>query len=325
MTLDNLLARQAGVISRAQALAAGLSRDTVDHRVKARRWQPLYPGVYLAVDRRPDARAVRGDEVRVRAALLWAGEDAFLCGRAAAWWYGMVDEPPPIVGVSVGRRRRLRRRPGAEVIRRELAAQDRHLHRGLAVTAPALTVLEAAVELGDDGVAFLDGALRGSVRFADVHAAYCRYAGSAGSATAGRLLGAAVERSAEDGAARAARAPARRGRVRLDGRGPGRRAAGRCRVPGRPGRGPRLRLGRAGGPGARRGHRASLDRARRAGLDDRPRHLARSRRAPARRARRHRPARGARPAARWAGSDDPRAGRSAREAVRAPARRWRGR
>ena len=53
MTLDNLLARQAGVISRAQALAAGLSRDHVDHRVKARRWQPLYPGVYLAADRRP--------------------------------------------------------------------------------------------------------------------------------------------------------------------------------------------------------------------------------------------------------------------------------
>ncbi len=198
MTLDNLIARQAGVISRAQAMAAGLSRDTVDYRVKSRRWQPLYPGVYLATDRPSGCPADRRDEVGVRAALLWAGEGAFLCGRAAAWWYGMVDEPPPTVRVSVGRRRRLRRRPGAEVLRRELAAQDRRLHRGLAVTAPALTVLETAVELGDDGVAFLDGALRGSVRFAEVHAAYCRYAGSAGSAAAGRLLGAAAERSAED-------------------------------------------------------------------------------------------------------------------------------
>lgn len=192
MTLDDLLARQAGVISRAQALATGLSRENVGYRVKARRWQPLYPGVYL-VDRWP-AHGQEG-EVRVRAALLWAGEDAFLCGRAAAWWYGMVDQPPPTVGVSVGRRRRLRRRPGVEVIRRELAPQDRHLHRGLTVTAPALTVLEAAVELGDEGAAFLDGALRGSVPFADVRAASARYAGSA---AARRLLGEAVERSADE-------------------------------------------------------------------------------------------------------------------------------
>ena len=89
MTLDNLLARQAGVISRAQALAAGISHTTIDHRVKARRWQPLYPGVYLAADRRPGSAA--DDEVRVRAALLWAGEDALLCGRAAAAEPG---EPP---------------------------------------------------------------------------------------------------------------------------------------------------------------------------------------------------------------------------------------
>jgi hypothetical protein len=201
MTLDNLLARQAGVISRGQALAAGLSGAAVDHRVKARRWQPLYPGVYLAADRRSghSRTAGRADEVRVRAALLWAGEDALLCGRAAAWWYGMVDEPPPIVSVSIGRRRRLRHRAGVGVIRRELAPQDRHRHRGLAVTAPALTVLEAAVELGEDGAAFLDGALRGSVRFADVHAANGRYARTTGSATAGRLLGAATERSAVGG------------------------------------------------------------------------------------------------------------------------------
>ena len=84
MTLDDLLARQAGVISRAQALATGMSGTTIDHRVKARRWQPLYPGVYLA-GRRSGFADGRDDEVRVRAALLWAGDGALLCGRAAAW------------------------------------------------------------------------------------------------------------------------------------------------------------------------------------------------------------------------------------------------
>jgi hypothetical protein len=195
MTLDNLLAQQAGVISRDQALAAGLSRDTVDRRVKSRRWQPLYPGVYLAADRRFGPAGSRGPEVRVRAALLWAGAGAHLCGRAAAWWYGMAAEPPPVVGVCVDPRRRLRRRPGAEVVRRELVAQDCRVHRGLAVTAPALTVLDAAVELGGDGAVFLHDVLRRSVLFAEVHAAHVRYAGSAGSATAARLLHAAEERS----------------------------------------------------------------------------------------------------------------------------------
>src|SRR3954447_25965565 len=193
MTLDNLIAQQAGVISRAQALAAGCSREAVDRRVKARQWQPLYPGVYLA-DRRPGA-AERGAEARVRAALLWAGPGGYLCGRAAAWWYGMAAEPPPVVGVCVDPRRRLRRRPGAEVLRRELAAQACRVHRGLAVTAPGLTVLDTAVELGGEGALFLHDVLRRSVLFAEVHAAQVRYAGSAGSATAGRLLHAAEERS----------------------------------------------------------------------------------------------------------------------------------
>jgi hypothetical protein len=193
MTLDNLLAQQAGVISRAQALAAGCSRDTIDRRVKSRQWQPLYPGVYLA-DRCAGAAERRG-EVRVRAALLWAGPGAHLSGRAAAWWYGMAAEPPPVVGVCVDPRRRLRRRPGAEVVRRELAAQDGQVHRGLAVTAPALTVLDAAIELGGGGAAFLHDVLRRSVLFAEVHAAHVRYAASPGAATAARLLRAAVERS----------------------------------------------------------------------------------------------------------------------------------
>jgi len=199
MTLDNLLARQAGVISRAQALAAGISHSTIDHRVKARRWQPLHPGVYLVADRRPDLAGDRTedrtDERRVRAALLWAGADALLCGRGAAWWYGMAAEPPPVVAVTVGPRRRLRRRPAAEVVRRELAAQDRSVHRGLAITAPALTVLDTAVELGDDGAAFLGDALRRAVPFPEVHAAHVRYTGSPGSAAAARLLRVAAERS----------------------------------------------------------------------------------------------------------------------------------
>lgn len=193
MSLDTVLAEQAGVISRDQALAVGISRDSIDHRVRARRWKPLHPCVYLAAGHPFD------DEVRVRAAVLWAGDGAILSGRAAAWWCDLAAEPPPSVAVTVPRLRRLRSRTGVDVRRRDIPHPDRAVHRGLAVTAPALTVLEAAVELGDPGGRFLDDALRRrAISFVDVYAAHCRNAGSAGSATAGRLLAGVADRSAAD-------------------------------------------------------------------------------------------------------------------------------
>jgi very-short-patch-repair endonuclease len=190
MSIDSILARQAGVISRGQALAAGLTPDTIDHRLRLRRWRPLHPCVYLAAGHRPD------DEVRVRAALLWAGDGAVLSGSAAAWWQGMAQRPPASVGVTVGRRRRPRSRPGVVVRRRDLAAEDTVTHRGLVVTGRPLTVLEASVEQGDRGSLLLDRALQRWVRFPAVYDAYCRNLGAHGSASAGRMLVAAADRSA---------------------------------------------------------------------------------------------------------------------------------
>jgi very-short-patch-repair endonuclease len=190
MSIDNILVRQAGVISRAQATAAGLSRDAVDHRLRTRRWRPLHPGVYLAAGHRAD------DEVKVRAAVLWAGTGGVLSGTAAAWWYGMLDQAPPSITITVGRRRHPRARPCVTLRRRDLDAEDLAERRGLRVTARPLTVLEAAVELGRPGGLLLDRALQRWVRFPAVYQAYCRSLGSHGSASAGRMLVAAADRSA---------------------------------------------------------------------------------------------------------------------------------
>jgi very-short-patch-repair endonuclease len=190
MSIDSLLARQAGIISRRQALAAGLSRDAVDHRVRVRRWVPLHPQVYLVVGHRRD------DEVAVRGATLWGGDGAVLSGEAAAWWQGLVERPPPRIRLVVPRRRNPRARPGTEIRRRDLAGCDVVEHRGLLVTARPLTVLDTAVDLGPAGSRFLDRVLQRSERFPAVHAAYCRNLGAAGSASAGRLLAAAADRSA---------------------------------------------------------------------------------------------------------------------------------
>jgi hypothetical protein len=189
VSVDQILHRQAGVITRGQALAAGLSTGAIEDRLRRRRWRPLHPQVYLA------AGCPRSGEVAVRAAVLWAGADAVLGGAAAAWWHGLLADPPRTVGVIVPARRLRRAPPGIRVRCRRLAAADRAEERGLRVAAPALAVLEAAVELGPEGAPLLDRALQRGLRFADVCAAHRRALGSPGSAAAGRLLAAAAERS----------------------------------------------------------------------------------------------------------------------------------
>lgn len=190
MSTDRILVRQAGVISRDQALAAGISADAIDHRLRRRHWRPLHPRVYLVAGHRAD------DEVRVRAAMLWAGEGAVLSGVAAAWWHGMADRVPATVALTVDRARHPRSRIGVAVRRRTLAPGDIETCRGLHVTARPLTVLEAAVELGAPGSELLDRALQRWVRFPAVYEAYRRNIGACGSASAGRMLVAAADRSA---------------------------------------------------------------------------------------------------------------------------------
>ncbi|MHA6620138.1 hypothetical protein [Pseudonocardia sp. DLS-67] len=140
MALEPLLARQAGVISREQALQAGLAAATVDRMVRTRRWQPLHPRVYLV------RGYPAGDEALARAAVLWVGEGAVLSGAAAAWWHGLLAGAPRTLAVTASARRPAR--PGVVVRCRPLDAADRTERRGLPVTPLGLTVLDAAVELG---------------------------------------------------------------------------------------------------------------------------------------------------------------------------------
>ncbi|MDN5917992.1 MAG: hypothetical protein L0I76_23345 [Pseudonocardia sp.] len=192
--LHATLLRQAGVITREQARAAGLSSDAVDRRLATRRWHPVHPRVYR------DGEFPASDEARVRAAVAWAGEGAVLGALAAAWWQGLVADPPAVIAVTVPRRRCPRPRPGVGVRRRELDGADTRFVRGVRVTAPALTVLEAAVELGGGGPGFLDRALaRSPVPFDDLLAAHARNLGAHGSATAGRLLAGAARRTVATG------------------------------------------------------------------------------------------------------------------------------
>jgi very-short-patch-repair endonuclease len=185
---EELVARQAGVVSLAQAAEHGYPASRVRRRVREGRWRRLHPGVVLVGGHRLT------DEARVRAAGLWAGPSATVVGPAAAYWHGMCPRAPTSVDTAVPSRMGSRRTSGVRVRRRDLPDADVAFIRGLRVTAPALTALETAVVL-PDGSAFFDRALQKHVTFADVYRAYCRFLGHRGSADMCRLLVAAADRA----------------------------------------------------------------------------------------------------------------------------------
>jgi hypothetical protein len=68
--VDELLGHQAGVITRAQALAAGMTRHAVQAKLDSGRWQRLHVGVYAGYSGGP-----------ARESLMWA---AILAVRSGA-------------------------------------------------------------------------------------------------------------------------------------------------------------------------------------------------------------------------------------------------
>lgn len=187
MRLDHLLERQAGVLTTAQAVDAGISARR-RRRVQQREWEVLHPGVYLVAGYRLT------DEARVRAAWLWAGESALVSGPAAAYWYRMLDRAPELVEVTVPRHRHLGPQPGVVLRRRDLSPVDRVEDRHLVLTAEPLTALETAVAQSGGSV-FLDRALQRHVRFPALYRAYCRNMGRRGSSRAGQLIMASADRA----------------------------------------------------------------------------------------------------------------------------------
>jgi hypothetical protein len=166
-TIEGISARQDGVISRAQATAAGLSPGDVDHLLRRRQWRPIHPRIYLT-----DARPA-GARTRMQAALLWAGDGAVLGGSAAAWWRDLLAHPPPIVGVFaaglVGRPP-----PGIAVLPGRLDQADVDERHGLLVTTPARTVLDLALEL-QARPDFLARVVLGGIPADDLRAAAARH------------------------------------------------------------------------------------------------------------------------------------------------------
>lgn len=190
---EQLVARQAGVVSLAQAVAAGTSPGTVQRRVREGRWTRLHPSIYLVGGHR------RTPEARIRAAWLWAGPASVITGPAAAYWHRMLDPLAAIIDLTVPAHAKPRPQPGIRIARRDLYGSDvieptEGRSGGVRVAAPPFAALGTAVAM-PNGSAFLDRALQKHVRFPAVYRSFCRNMGRAGSSAAGRLLVAAADRA----------------------------------------------------------------------------------------------------------------------------------
>jgi hypothetical protein len=107
---SGLADEQAGVVSRSQLLALGLTGSAVAARLASGRWTRLLPGVYATFTGPVPPNA------RVWAAVLYAGPPAAVGGAAALWLWGVVPGAPEVVTICVPATRRVRDQPGVRVV-----------------------------------------------------------------------------------------------------------------------------------------------------------------------------------------------------------------
>lgn len=134
---SELFRAQAGVISRHQALDAGLTEREVGGRLANGRWRRLLPGVYLS------AEAMLGWDAWAHAFVLAAGPGAVLVSESGASLRGLVPKRLPItLAIPPGRRCKLRR-DNLRLVRLDVPAGDRVTIAGL----PTTTRLRTAVDM----------------------------------------------------------------------------------------------------------------------------------------------------------------------------------
>jgi hypothetical protein len=127
---------QAGVVSRRQALRAGMTSDAIRAKVRSRRWQTLYRGVYATFTGPPSRRA------RLWAAVLWAGDGAMLSHHTAAEVHRLIDKPADAIHITLPKHRQVDPRSGIHVHRSDTGIRMRFPPGALPVTALEDTVLD---------------------------------------------------------------------------------------------------------------------------------------------------------------------------------------
>lgn len=151
----DLLDRQAGIVTRVQAMSYGLNDKAVDWRVRSARWRALHRGVYATFS------GVPGRDAELWAAVLCAGAGAALSHHTAAELAGLADGPSSAIHITVPHDRHPEPIRGALVHRSDRIAQATHP----AQLPPRTRVEETVIDLTqisasrDDACAWLSRAV----------------------------------------------------------------------------------------------------------------------------------------------------------------------
>jgi hypothetical protein len=133
---QKLAQSQAGVISRTQAVALGVTPDRIKANVLARRWTRLFRGVYATFSGPPSRRSL------MWAAVLRAGPGAVLSHQSAAEIQGLMEPSTGPIHVTIPAARTVERMPGVVVHRSRRLATARHPSRSLPQSRIEETVLD---------------------------------------------------------------------------------------------------------------------------------------------------------------------------------------
>jgi hypothetical protein len=140
--LTKIAARQYGVVSRQQAIHAGLSRFAISRRLAGGRLTVVLPGVF-AISGVPTSQLQR-----FMAACLWAGDGAVASHRAAASLWEIESFASAPVEISLAGRRT---QPPKGVICHQVASLppgDVTRRQGIPVTTPSRTLLDLGAVAG---------------------------------------------------------------------------------------------------------------------------------------------------------------------------------
>jgi predicted transcriptional regulator of viral defense system len=141
--IARIAARQCGLVTRRQLLAAGLRSSAITERIAAGKLHPLYRGVYLVGHAVPPAGA------QAMGAILACGPGAVISHGSAAHLFGLTETAPAEIHVSVPGVSR-RGRQGIRLHRpTTLGKDDVGVFDGvIPITSPARTLIDLAPTTG---------------------------------------------------------------------------------------------------------------------------------------------------------------------------------
>jgi Transcriptional regulator, AbiEi antitoxin len=137
-TLRYLARNQSGVVSRPQAIRAGLTPDTIRFRLSSGHWQQIHRGVYATFT------GVPGRGTQLWAAVLAAGPGAALSHETAAELHRLTDSPSNLIHVTIPVQRRVTTADGICLHRSARAVEAVQEHSYPPRTTVPETVLDLA-------------------------------------------------------------------------------------------------------------------------------------------------------------------------------------